>query len=73
MSDGVFIGYIGSVVDIEDQKQKEHQLHYNAIILENVSDVIISTSLDFKVISLNASAEFYFGITESEVIDKRMD
>src|SRR5947209_7836730 len=40
LGDGSFIGFIGSVVDIHDQKLKEEQLRYQASILENVSDII---------------------------------
>ncbi|HEY0356296.1 MAG TPA: PAS domain S-box protein, partial [Flavisolibacter sp.] len=71
-SDGKFIGFIGSVVDIEDQKQKEQQLRYQSTILENVSDIIIATDPDFKVKSWNASAEFYYGIKEKDALGKRM-
>lgn len=71
-SDGKFIGFIGSVVDIEDQKQKEQQLRYQSTILENVSDIIVTTDLDFKVKSWNASAEIYFEIKEQDAQGRKM-
>ncbi|MGZ5287337.1 MAG: PAS domain S-box protein, partial [Flavisolibacter sp.] len=67
-----FIGYIGSVVDIEDQKKVENQLRYNATIIGNVSDIIVTTDLEYKVRSWNPSAEFYYGIPASEAIGRRM-
>ena len=67
-----FVGYIGSVVDIEDQKQIENQLRYNATILGNVSDIIVTTDLEYRVRSWNPSAEFYYGIPASEAIGQRM-
>lgn len=70
LSDGTFVGYIGSIVDIEDQKRKEEQLHYQAIVLENVSDIIVTTDLDFKVIGWNKIAEHYYGISEADAIGK---
>ena len=72
LADGSFIGYIGSVVDIEDQKQKEKQLLYHATILENVSDVVVTTDLDFKVISWNAIAEACYEMKERDAIGKKM-
>ncbi|MGB8192817.1 MAG: PAS domain S-box protein, partial [Chitinophagaceae bacterium] len=41
LDDGTFLGYIGSVIDIHDQKLKEDQLLYQANILENVSDGVV--------------------------------
>ena len=67
-----FIGYIGSVVDIEDQKQTENQLRYNATILGNVSDIIVTTDLEYKVRSWNPSAEHYYGIPAAQAMGERM-
>ncbi len=67
-----FIGYIGSVVDIEDQKQTENQLRYNATILDNVSDIIVTTDLEYKVKSWNPSAEHYYGIPAAQAMGERM-
>ena len=64
--DGKFVGYIGTVVDIEEEKQKQEQLLYQATILENVSDIIVTTDLDFKVRTWNRIAEHYYGISESD-------
>lgn len=72
LADGTFVGYIGSLVDIEDEMQDKQQLLYQATILENVSDVIVTTDLQFKVRGWNRVAEQYYGITEAEALGKNM-
>jgi len=72
LADGTFIGYIGSVVDIQDQKEKENQLAYQAMILENVSDVIVTTDLQFRVRSWNSTAEMYYEMSEADAIGHKM-
>ena len=72
LADGSFIGYIGSVVDIEDQKQKEKQLLYHATILDNVSDVVVTTDLDYRVISWNSIAEACYEMKEKDAIGRKM-
>lgn len=68
LDDGTFIGFIGSVIDIHDHKLKEAQLRYQAGILENVSDIIITTDLLHNVLSWNKLAEKYYSIPAAEAI-----
>ncbi|MGZ5134216.1 MAG: PAS domain S-box protein, partial [Flavitalea sp.] len=42
-TDGIFIGYIGSVIDIHYRKTAEQKLRYQAAMIENIRDAIIST------------------------------
>ena len=72
LSNGKFIGYAGSLVDIEDEKKKQEQLLYQSTILENVSDIIVTTDMEFTVKIWNKIAEAYYGIPEKEAIGKRM-
>ncbi|HYF32792.1 MAG TPA: PAS domain S-box protein [Chitinophagaceae bacterium] len=72
LDDGTFLGYIGSVIDIHDQKLKEDQLRYQANILENVSDGVVITDLEFKVLSWNSVAEELFGIAPSQAIGEKL-
>ncbi len=65
-----FMGYVGSVVDIEDQKQKEEQLRYQATIMDNVSDIIISSSLDCTIQFWNKTAEEFYGIPAGQAVGK---
>lgn len=70
LEDGTFIGFIGSVIDIHDHKLKEAQLRYQAGILENVSDVIITTDLEYNVLSWNKLAEKYYNIPAAEAMGR---
>jgi|GEM_PF-4016295 len=72
LEDGTFVGYIGSVVDINDQKEKEHQLRYQASLLENVTDIIVTTDMHFKVQTWNRVAEKYYGVPAKEAIGRPM-
>jgi len=72
LSNGKFIGYAGSVVDIEDEKQKHEQLLYQSTILENVSEIVVTTDLNFIVKIWNKIAEEHYGISEKDAIGQRM-
>jgi PAS domain S-box-containing protein len=72
LNDGTFIGYIGSVVDIHDQKEKEEQLRYQANLLENVTDIIVTTDLEFRVQTWNNVAEKYYGIDAEQAIGNKI-
>ncbi|HEY9363826.1 MAG TPA: PAS domain S-box protein [Chitinophagaceae bacterium] len=72
LEDGSFIGFIGSIVDINDQKIKEDQLRYQATILENVSDIIVFTELDGTIKTCNGIAENFYGVKKDEVTGKNV-
>lgn len=72
LSDGSFVGYIGSVVNINDVKLREQELRYQAMIMENSLDIIVTTDLNYKVRSWNKIAENYYGYTEPEAIGRSM-
>jgi PAS domain S-box-containing protein len=71
LSNGKFIGYAGSVVDIEDEKQKHEQLLYQSTVLENISDIVVTTDLDLKIKTWNKIAEAYYGVAEKDAIGQR--
>ncbi|MBC8100748.1 MAG: PAS domain S-box protein [Armatimonadetes bacterium] len=58
--------------DITERKQIEQQLAYQASLLQNVSDAIISTSMNNVIQSWNAAAEKVYGWKASEVIGKKL-
>ena len=72
LEDGTFVGYIGCIVDISDAKYRQEQLQYQAWVLENVQDVVITTDLQFAVNSWNKAAEKLYGYTYNEVVGKPM-
>ena len=57
-------------LEIAERKQAEELLRYQATLLENISDAIIATDLDFKITSWNTPAEALYGWTEGEVIGR---
>ena len=60
--------YTAIMRDISERVQVETQLHYQANLLENVSDAIIATDLNFIIQSWNKAAEKMYGLTAAEVI-----
>lgn len=62
LEDGVFVGFIGCIVDINEQKAVEEQLRYQVTLLENVSDIIVIADLDFCIQSVNKVAEEFYGL-----------
>ncbi len=61
-----------SFVDISERKKAEEKINYQARLVENVSDAIISTDLDFNIISWNKAAELIYGWRSDEVIGKKI-
>lgn len=52
--------------------QNLEELRYQAAILENVSDIIISCSLEHKIRSWNKAAEVLYNIKASDALGKRI-
>jgi PAS domain S-box-containing protein len=72
LDDGTFLGYIGSIVDIHDRKLGEEKIRFQADLIENVSDIIISTDPDFNIVTWNKIAEKTYGITAQNAIKKNI-
>ena len=62
-----------TIVDITEQKRADEQMRYQAYLLENVSDAIISTDSDFIIQSWNRAAEEMYGWKEEEALGKPVD
>ena len=71
-SNGAVQGSIGIITDISDRKKQEKKLHYQADLLQNVSDAIISTDMEFRIRTWNKAAEKMYGWKAHDVIDKPM-
>lgn len=73
LDDGTFIGYIGSVIDIHESKVAEEKLQYQARLLQDISDAVVSTDLiDYKVLTWNKAAEKIYNIKASEAVGKKL-
>jgi len=69
-STGQVLGYSGVALDISERRRAEERLHYQAALLKNVSDAIISTDLAFNILSWNPASEQIFQWKESEILGK---
>ncbi len=80
--DDQFIGMILVVREVTATRRAEEQIRYQENLLESVSDAIISTNMDFKIVSWNHGAERMYGwrreqafghsvaeITRMEIVD----
>jgi PAS domain S-box-containing protein len=66
--------HIQSIVrDITERRQNEQRLSYQVMLLENVSDAIISTSMSNVIQSWNRAAETVYGWKAEEVIGKKLN
>ncbi|MEO6316869.1 MAG: PAS domain S-box protein, partial [Chitinophagaceae bacterium] len=72
LEDGTFLGYIGSLVDIHDYKMAEEKIGFQAKLIENASDVIISTDVNFNVVTWNNKAEKIYEIAERDAVTKNI-
>ncbi len=58
--------------DVSLQKQNEERLRYQALLLSNVQDAVISTDLEFHVRTWNRGAEQLYGWTATEAIGQKV-
>ncbi|MBD3170826.1 MAG: PAS domain S-box protein [candidate division Zixibacteria bacterium] len=63
----------GTISNITAKKKNIDRISYQAKLLENVSDAIISTDLEFNIKSWNAAAQKIYGWCEEEVLGKKID
>ena len=64
---GRFIGYIGSVLDINDRCEYEESLKRFRTIIENARDIVLLVDLDGRIIEANAAAVKAYGYTYEEL------
>ncbi len=60
-------------VDITEKKRTEQQLLYQAVLLDNISDAVISLDKEFNLKSLNKAAEKIYQVKAIEILDKPLD
>jgi PAS domain S-box-containing protein len=70
LEDGTFLGYIGSLVDIHDYTMAEEKIRFQAGLIENASDIIISTDEHFNVITWNKRAEEIYETPAKDAVNK---
>ena len=67
----LFIYYRRIILAFRTQKVSDNLLRYNASLIGNISDPIITTNNVYQITNWNKYAEQLFGYTEEEVLDKR--
>jgi PAS domain S-box-containing protein len=66
-------GYFQEVIrDITERKKALEQIRYQALLIDQVSDSVISTGLDSIILTWNKGAEKIFGWRQDEVKGKRI-
>jgi PAS domain S-box-containing protein len=71
-ADGCALAIVTTCEDITERKQAEERLRYQAALLENVSDAIISTDNEFNILTWNRAAEKLYGWDAKEVLGKKV-
>jgi PAS domain S-box-containing protein len=61
---------ISVVTDITEKKKAEEQLRYQASLVDNVAEAIISHDFNLKILSWNKAAERIFEIKKEDIIGK---
>lgn len=58
--------------DITERKQAEQKLRYQATLLDNVSDAVITTDMNFIIQGWNDAARAMYGFAVDEVLGQRL-
>ena len=69
---GNLLYYEGFIENINERKRAEETVHYQANLLSQVSDAVISTDSQFRVVSWNHSAEQMYGWRADEIMGKSL-
>ena len=69
---GNIVGTLSSGEDITERKKAEQKIQYQAMLVDNVSDAILSLDMDYNIISWNKAAEKIYGWELKEVIGKNL-
>ncbi len=73
MTEGDEVFFTAVILDISTRKQVEERIRYQALLLESVTDIIVSTDLEGTIQSWNKAAESAFGYGAEEAIGKAVN
>ncbi len=65
-------GFVILARDVSERKHLEENIQYHASLVDNISDAIVSSDNDYRIISWNKAAEKMYGWREDEVIGKNV-
>lgn len=66
----LFINYRVIITDYDLQQKSERLLKYNASLIGNISDAVITTDKDYKISNWNIHAQEMYGYSEEEVLGR---
>ena len=66
----LFINYRVIISDYNLQQKSQRLLKYNASLIGNISDAVITTDKDYKITNWNTHAQEMYGYNEEEVLGK---
>jgi PAS domain S-box-containing protein len=69
---GQLIALQGIARDVTEQTLMQREVHYQASLLQNVSDAIISTDLNFNIQTWNKAAEIVYGWPAQKVLGQQL-
>jgi PAS domain S-box-containing protein len=70
--DNKIVGALLSSRDITDRKRDEERIQYQADLLQNISDAVISTDMEFKIVTWNNAAVNMYGWNTQEAIGQNI-
>lgn len=71
--EGAITGVVLVFRDVTEKKKTEAAVRYNALLLENISDAVISVDDQYRIISMNRGAEELLNVDEDDVKGKKID
>jgi PAS domain S-box-containing protein len=66
-------GIVVNYHDVTERVQAEEKIRYQALLLENVSDAVVSTDMNGIIRSWNKAAEWMFGYPAEQVLGQEAD
>lgn len=71
--EGMITGVVLVFRDVSEKKKTEAAVRYNALLLENISDAVISLDEQYRIVSMNNGAEQLLNVKEKEAIGKLIE
>jgi PAS domain S-box-containing protein len=70
INNGKFIGFVGTVDDLTQMKKAEEKIIQSAYMINNATDAIITSDLNWLITNYNGAAQKIYGFEADEVVGK---
>ncbi|HVK50018.1 MAG TPA: PAS domain-containing protein, partial [Pseudobacter sp.] len=71
-TDGRFLGFVGSVINIHDRKLAEETIRIHSKVMHDISEAIISTDLEYRITTFNHAAERIYGLKAKDLLGRKI-